>query len=311
MDLVRSDGSHLPVNMLATPVLDEQGLWVGHLAICIDITERKRVHEALAARDRIAEETQRPCARRHLPVQDGADGRFSVIYASDGMREIYELEPARCSRMRGKVFERIHPQDAERVRSIRARRTASALARGGAKSTACCCRNGACAGCAARPLRGTAGGGTLWHGYVSDISDLKRVEEELRALSITDSLTGIHNRRYFQDRLKAEMVRLNRTAGALSVIMLDIDHFKRINDQHGHAVGDGVLQELCKRIGQRLRRTDVFCRLGARSSWCCAPTPTASRPMAGAGIVAITAQCADGVGGYRHRQLWRGQLAGG
>jgi PAS domain S-box-containing protein len=45
------DGSHLPVNMLATPVLDEQGLWVGHLAICIDITERKRVHEALAARD--------------------------------------------------------------------------------------------------------------------------------------------------------------------------------------------------------------------------------------------------------------------
>ena len=106
------------------------------------------------------------------------------------------------------------------------------------------------------------GGGTLWHGYVSDISDLKRVEDELRALSITDSLTGIYNRRYFQDRLKGEMLRLNRTSGALSLIMLDIDHFKRINDQHGHAVGDGVLQELCKRIGQRLRRTDVFCRLG-------------------------------------------------
>ena len=106
------------------------------------------------------------------------------------------------------------------------------------------------------------GGGTLWHGYVSDISDLKRVEEELRALSITDSLTGIYNRRYFQDRLKGEMLRLNRMSGALSLIMLDIDHFKRINDQHGHAVGDGVLQELCKRIGQRLRRTDVFCRIG-------------------------------------------------
>lgn len=107
-----------------------------------------------------------------------------------------------------------------------------------------------------------AGGGTLWHGYVSDISDLKRVEEELRALSITDSLTGIHNRRYFQDRLKAEMIRVKRASGALSVIMFDIDHFKRINDQHGHAVGDEVLKELCRRISQRLRRTDVFCRLG-------------------------------------------------
>jgi diguanylate cyclase (GGDEF)-like protein len=97
---------------------------------------------------------------------------------------------------------------------------------------------------------------------VSDISDLKRVEEELRALSITDSLTGIHNRRYFQDRLKAEMIRVKRASGALSVIMFDIDHFKRINDQHGHAVGDVVLKELCRRISQRLRRTDVFCRLG-------------------------------------------------
>ncbi len=49
--LVRRDGSHLTVNMLATPMLDDQGLWIGHLAICIDITERKRVYEALAARD--------------------------------------------------------------------------------------------------------------------------------------------------------------------------------------------------------------------------------------------------------------------
>ena len=48
----------------------------------------------------------------------------------------------------------------------------------------------------------------------------------------------------------------------MSVIMLDIDHFKRINDQHGHAVGDQVLQAVCERIGYRLRRTDVFCRLG-------------------------------------------------
>jgi diguanylate cyclase (GGDEF)-like protein len=58
------------------------------------------------------------------------------------------------------------------------------------------------------------------------------------------------------------MARVERGGGELSVIMLDIDHFKRINDQYGHAVGDRVLQAVCERIGHRLRRTDVFCRLG-------------------------------------------------
>jgi diguanylate cyclase (GGDEF)-like protein len=105
-------------------------------------------------------------------------------------------------------------------------------------------------------------GGTLWHGYFTDISDLKRVEEELRALSITDVLTGIYNRRYFQERFKSELSRAERDGSSLSVIMLDIDHFKQINDQYGHAQGDRVLQALCQRIAQRLRRGDVFCRLG-------------------------------------------------
>lgn len=84
----------------------------------------------------------------------------------------------------------------------------------------------------------------------------------MRALSVTDSLTGIHNRRYFQERLQTEMARVERGVGSLAVIMLDIDHFKRINDQYGHAIGDMVLRGVCERIGLRLRRTDVFCRLG-------------------------------------------------
>ncbi|MBD9438578.1 GGDEF domain-containing protein [Pseudomonas sp. PDM04] len=259
--LVRSDGSHLTVNMLATPVLDEQGLWVGHLAICIDVTERKRVHEALAARDLLLKKLS-----AHLPggiyqFKMEFDGRFSVIYASDGIREIYELEPEVLLLDAEAIFTRIHPQDTSRVRSsIRA--SADTLSPWREEYRVLLPTRGL------RWVRGEAtpeelpGGGVLWHGYISDISDLKRVEEELRALSITDSLTGIHNRRYFQERLTTEMARVERGGGELSVIMLDIDHFKRINDQHGHAVGDRVLQAVCERIGHRLRRTDVFCRLG-------------------------------------------------
>ncbi|CAI8938796.1 Nucleotide cyclase [Pseudomonas sp. IT-P253] len=259
--LVRSDGSHLAVNMLATPVLDEQGLWVGHLAICIDITERKRVYEALAARDLLLKKLSAHVPGGIYQFKMEFDGRFSVIYASDGIREIYELEPDVLLLHAEAIFTRIHPQDATRVRaSLRA--SADTLSPWREEYRVQLPQRGL------RWVRGEAtpeelpGGGVLWHGYISDISDLKRVEEELRALSVTDALTGIYNRRYFQERLTIEMARVERGSGELSVIMLDIDHFKRINDQHGHAVGDRVLQAVCERIGHRLRRTDVFCRLG-------------------------------------------------
>ena len=259
--LSRQDGSQLTVNILATVLLDDHGLWIGHLAIYLDITEQKRAYEALAARDRLLKKLSAhvPGGIFQFTLEPQDDWRF--IYASDGMRDIYEIDPGVLQQDAKKVFERIHPLDAERVRAS-IRLSALQLSHWREEYRVLLPQRGL------RWIRGEAtpeelpGGGTLWHGYVSDISDLKRVEEELRALSITDSLTGIHNRRYFQDRLKAEMVRLNRSSGALSLIMLDIDHFKRINDQYGHGVGDGVLQELCKRIGQRVRRTDVFCRLG-------------------------------------------------
>lgn len=259
--LVREDGSQLTVNMLGTVLLDEHGLWVGHLAMYLDVTEQKRAYEALAVRDRLLKKLSAhvPGGIFQFTLEPQDNWRF--IYASDGMRDIYEIEPGVLQQDAKQVLARIHPLDVERVRAS-IRLSALQLSHWREEYRVQLPQRGL------RWIRGEAtpeelpGGGTLWHGYVSDISDLKRVEEELRALSITDALTGIHNRRYFQDRLKAEMVRLNRTSGALSVIMLDIDHFKRINDQYGHAVGDGVLQELCKRISQRLRRSDVFCRLG-------------------------------------------------
>lgn len=259
--LVRQDGTHLAVNMLAAPVLDELGLWVGHLAICIDITERKRVHEALAAQDRLLKKLSAHVPGGIYQFKMAADGKFSVIYASDGIREIYELEPDVLLLNAEAIFERIYPQDVSRVRaSIRS--SAQRLSPWREEYRVQLPQRGL------RWVRGEAtpeelpGGGVLWHGFISDISDLKRVEEELRALSVTDALTGIRNRRYFQERLKTEMARVERNVGELAVIMLDIDHFKRINDMHGHAVGDRVLQGVCERIGLRLRRSDVFCRLG-------------------------------------------------
>ena len=77
-----------------------------------------------------------------------------------------------------------------------------------------------------------------------------------------DVLTQLLNRKFLPVVLSKEVAYARKHASTFSVVSMDIDHFKRINDQHGHAAGDGVLQELCRRISQRLRRSDVFCRLG-------------------------------------------------
>ena len=80
--------------------------------------------------------------------------------------------------------------------------------------------------------------------------------------SIRDDLTGLHNRRFFDSSLKQELPPAVRRASPISVILLDIDRFKRINDRHGHQAGDDVLRGLSASIAPQLRTEDVFARYG-------------------------------------------------
>lgn len=86
--------------------------------------------------------------------------------------------------------------------------------------------------------------------------------EQVRALSIQDELTGLYNRRYFFMRLKDETSRAERYHHPLSMIMLDIDHFKQINDHYGHKEGDAVLAVLGRFLHAAVRNTDVAARYG-------------------------------------------------
>jgi diguanylate cyclase (GGDEF)-like protein len=78
----------------------------------------------------------------------------------------------------------------------------------------------------------------------------------------TDVLTGWHNRRYLTVRINEELARARRDRTSLVCLMLDIDHFKRVNDTWGHAAGDAVLQELAQRIESQVRASDVAARYG-------------------------------------------------
>jgi diguanylate cyclase (GGDEF)-like protein len=88
------------------------------------------------------------------------------------------------------------------------------------------------------------------------------ITRKLRAAALTDVLTDLPNRRYALTRLEQEWTNSIRTNKPLSVVMVDIDHFKRINDTYGHDVGDIVLKQTAAVLRARTRRGDVVCRLG-------------------------------------------------
>ncbi|MGE4553174.1 MAG: PAS domain S-box protein [Desulfovibrionaceae bacterium] len=95
-----------------------------------------------------------------------------------------------------------------------------------------------------------------------DVTDQKRLENELKRLATTDSLTGARNRHHFMETAERELHRAKRYGRPLSVLMIDIDHFKRINDTYGHHAGDEVLKSMVAACEEEIRETDIFGRLG-------------------------------------------------
>src|SRR5947208_12164559 len=86
--------------------------------------------------------------------------------------------------------------------------------------------------------------------------------EEIYRLTTVDGLTQIYNKRYFVDTLEREVARAHRYRRALSLVMFDIDHFKKVNDGYGHLAGDYVLKHLAQTVRAKIRREDCFARYG-------------------------------------------------
>jgi diguanylate cyclase (GGDEF)-like protein len=94
------------------------------------------------------------------------------------------------------------------------------------------------------------------------LSEIQDLQSRLQELAIRDSLTGLYNRRYLMETLDRELSRAARDRVPLSLVMIDIDHFKQVNDQFGHKAGDMVLQALSILFSSKTRRMDIACRYG-------------------------------------------------
>ncbi|HET8790688.1 MAG TPA: diguanylate cyclase [Modicisalibacter sp.] len=190
-----------------------------------------------------------------------SSGRLSFPYLAGNDHLLKGLDPQELALDAGPALERVHEEDLGPLMVAIER----SVQRHTPLATQIRLRqpDGSLRWAAARAQPETCGdGGTLWHGVLLDISDQVAHEAHLRELSDTDDLTGLANRRRLMQRLDEEMSRARRHGNALTLLLLDLDHFKRVNDTWGHLKGDQVLREIATLCRETLRHEDVIARFG-------------------------------------------------
>lgn len=125
----------------------------------------------------------------------------------------------------------------------------------------------------------TNGGFQYTRATVFDLSERKQLEKKLEQQALTDPLTELGNRRYMENQATMEIARAARSGASLTLIVIDLDHFKRINDSYGHDVGDLVLQAFATTARSLLRDGDVLCRMGGEEFAVLLPDTTQEQAM--------------------------------
>ena len=233
------------------------------IPVCLAMAERKRIDQQLADSERryrmLADHSH------DLIASLRADGE--LLYASPAALDMFGWTPAE---MLGTSWEILHPEDRGRQQEA----IASALAGGQPPAVVYRVqyREGHYVWIEGVWRRSPGDGGRDGYDLVlnaRDVSErvaaeqaLEESRRELERLVRVDALTGAANRRQFDERLGLALKRLQRHGTPVALLCMDIDYFKRINDSHGHAAGDEVLQRYARRLAGAVRDTDLVARLG-------------------------------------------------
>ena len=259
---LRRDGSQFWGHLTGTALRDAQGQTTGLVGNIADIDQRKQTERELHATQERFERMAGtiPCVLYDYVFAPGADGRF--LYLNSRCEEFFELTSAALLADISLFWKLVHDEDLAHLQAI------NAAAQQGGTQFACEFRIVTPSGrekwihASSRPNPAPPGEPVVWSGYMTDITQTKLLEAELRQLATTDAMTGLANRHYFLRQMELEMERFYRTPRNNGLLMLDLDHFKNINDSYGHAAGDQVLRDFAARIQRHLRSVDLFGRMG-------------------------------------------------
>lgn len=275
--LRRRDGSELRLRVSAAPILDGSGHFAGSFGMCSDVTDRDRAQQQLAERElelHAIIETEPDCVK-----QLAVDGSLlQMNRAGLNMIEADSLDQV----LGQKVQELVTPEYRDAFIALTQRVFAGESGelmfqvrglKGGHRWLET----------HAVPLRNAQGRIISVLGLTRDISERKQhealeedakrqLESQLAEISelhkrlqeevIRDPLTGLYNRRFLDETLPRELSRAKREGYSLALIMIDLDHFKQVNDTYGHAAGDEVLKALSAILEESARESDFVCRYG-------------------------------------------------
>lgn len=261
----RKDSSRFWGTLSVHEITSDNGNVMGYISVIADVSERKSLLMELEKSKQMMDKLTKKLPAMIYAYYLNSDGESYFSYCSEGIRKIFDLAPAdvlHVPQEKNPLFSRIHNDDRDMLRQavITSQQNLSVWS---------CDFRVVLPGKGTHWLHGESfptskdDGSVIWYGSFFDITELKQSESILKALSQTDVLTGVANRRHFDDIYQHIWQKNYTEGGALSVLMIDFDNFKSFNDLYGHAMGDVCLKSIVETLSKSIRGgSDILARYG-------------------------------------------------